>query len=108
MLRRPAQSPRADGLAWASRLSPKVGASSCSTIRKSRRRDFPLTRVPDKGVLFESSVRVRAFFTRRKWLTLTWEDLMPDWLHTSLANGSDPALPVLAWRIGMAMALEPC
>src|SRR5580693_2494777 len=30
---------------------------------------------------------------------------MPDWLHTSLANGSDPALPVLTWRIGMAMAL---
>jgi Domain of unknown function (DUF4956) len=30
---------------------------------------------------------------------------MPDWLHTSLANGSDPALPVLTWRIGMAIAL---
>jgi hypothetical protein len=30
---------------------------------------------------------------------------MPDWLHTSLANGSDPALTVLAWRIGMARAL---
>ena len=31
--------------------------------------------------------------------------LMPEWLHTSLANGSDPALTVLAWRIGMAMVL---
>jgi hypothetical protein len=30
---------------------------------------------------------------------------MPDWLHTSLANGSEPALTVLAWRIGMAMVL---
>jgi hypothetical protein len=30
---------------------------------------------------------------------------MPDWLHTSLANGSDPAPAVLAWRIGMAMVL---
>jgi hypothetical protein len=28
---------------------------------------------------------------------------MPDWLHTSLANGSEPAPAVLAWRIGMAM-----
>ena len=30
---------------------------------------------------------------------------MPEWLHTSLANGSDPSLTVLAWRIGMAMVL---
>jgi Domain of unknown function (DUF4956) len=30
---------------------------------------------------------------------------MPEWLHTSLSNGSDPSLPVLAWRIGMAMVL---
>lgn len=30
---------------------------------------------------------------------------MPDWLHNSLANGSDPSLTVLAWRIGMAMVL---
>jgi Domain of unknown function (DUF4956) len=30
---------------------------------------------------------------------------MPDWLHDSLANGSDPSLAVLAWRVGMAMAL---
>jgi hypothetical protein len=30
---------------------------------------------------------------------------MPEWLHNSLANGSDPSLPVLAWRIGMAMVL---
>jgi hypothetical protein len=30
---------------------------------------------------------------------------MPDWLHTSLANGSDPAPVVLAWRIGMAIVL---
>jgi Domain of unknown function (DUF4956) len=30
---------------------------------------------------------------------------MPEWLHTSLANGSDPTLTVLAWRIGMAMVL---
>lgn len=30
---------------------------------------------------------------------------MPDWLHTSLANGMEPAPVVLAWRIGMAMVL---
>src|ERR1700677_3403862 len=30
---------------------------------------------------------------------------MPEWLHNSLANGSDPSLTVLAWRIGMAMVL---
>jgi uncharacterized membrane protein YhiD involved in acid resistance len=30
---------------------------------------------------------------------------MPDWLHTSLANGSEPAPAVLVWRIGMAMVL---
>jgi hypothetical protein len=30
---------------------------------------------------------------------------MPEWLHTSLANGSDPSLTVLTWRIGMAMVL---
>jgi Domain of unknown function (DUF4956) len=30
---------------------------------------------------------------------------MPEWLHDSLANGSDPSLGVLAWRIGMAMVL---
>jgi Domain of unknown function (DUF4956) len=30
---------------------------------------------------------------------------MPDWLHTSLANGAEPAPAVLAWRIGMAMVL---
>ncbi len=31
--------------------------------------------------------------------------MMPDWLHTSLANGADPSLAVLGWRIGMAMVL---
>ena len=30
---------------------------------------------------------------------------MPEWLHDSLANGSDPSLAVLFWRIGMAMVL---
>jgi Domain of unknown function (DUF4956) len=30
---------------------------------------------------------------------------MPEWLQTSMANGSDPSLTVLAWRIGMAMVL---
>ena len=30
---------------------------------------------------------------------------MPEWLHTSLANGSGPAPVVLVWRIGMAMVL---
>ncbi len=30
---------------------------------------------------------------------------MPEWLHNSLANGTDPALAVLAWRIFMAMIL---
>jgi hypothetical protein len=30
---------------------------------------------------------------------------MPEWLNTSLANGSDPSLVVLAWRIGMATVL---
>jgi Domain of unknown function (DUF4956) len=30
---------------------------------------------------------------------------MPEWLQTSLANGSDPSLTVLVWRIGMAMVL---
>ena len=30
---------------------------------------------------------------------------MPDWLHTSLANGSEPAPVILAWRIGMAIVL---
>ena len=30
---------------------------------------------------------------------------MPEWLHTSLANGSDPAPAILVWRIGMAMVL---
>jgi hypothetical protein len=30
---------------------------------------------------------------------------MPEWLHNSLANGSDPSLTVFAWRIGMAMVL---
>jgi hypothetical protein len=30
---------------------------------------------------------------------------MPDWLQTSLANGTEPAPVVLVWRIGMAMAL---
>jgi hypothetical protein len=30
---------------------------------------------------------------------------MPEWLHTSLANGQDPSLAVLAWRIGMALVL---
>ncbi len=30
---------------------------------------------------------------------------MPDWLHTSLANGSDPSVGILCWRIGMAMVL---
>ncbi len=30
---------------------------------------------------------------------------MPEWLHTSLANGSDPAPAILIWRIGMALVL---
>ncbi len=30
---------------------------------------------------------------------------MPEWLHTSLANGSDPAPVILVWRIGMALVL---
>ena len=98
--------PRAGGPAWASRLLPKVGASSCSTIRKSRRPRLHLDRV----------CRIRACSLNHQFTaaiarrdangsTLTWGDLMPEWLHTSLANGSDPSLTVLAWRIGMAMAL---
>jgi hypothetical protein len=30
---------------------------------------------------------------------------MPEWLHTSLANGSDPSIAVLVWRIGVALVL---
>ncbi len=30
---------------------------------------------------------------------------MPEWLQTSLANGSEPAPAVLIWRIGMALIL---
>jgi hypothetical protein len=30
---------------------------------------------------------------------------MPDWLQTSLANGSDPSLGILGWRIGVALIL---
>ncbi len=30
---------------------------------------------------------------------------MPEWLHSSLANGSDPNPGILAWRIGSALVL---
>jgi hypothetical protein len=30
---------------------------------------------------------------------------MPEWLHTSLANGLDPTPVILVWRIGMALVL---
>jgi hypothetical protein len=30
---------------------------------------------------------------------------MPDWLQTSLANGSDPSPGILGWRIGIALLL---
>ncbi len=59
-------------------------------------------------MLLESSAHDRAIAPDLAWpacLTTKWGNPMPEWLHTSLANGSDPSLTVLAWRIGMAMVL---